>query len=91
MCVVTKEGVTKQDEIKYIDESPTGDSSGSGKTSPVTNDNKDTCADPENSLKELEQKDKMGNSPKDKYKSVTKETKKSTTNGKHKVGGRQRA
>ena len=84
VCVVTKEGVSKQDEIKYIDESPTGDSSGSGKTSPVTNDNKDICTDPENRLKELEQKDKMGNSPKDKEKSVTKETKKSTTNGKHK-------
>ena len=85
LCVVTKEGVTKQDEIKYIDESPTGDSSSCGNTSPVTNDNKDICTDPEYKLKEFEQKDKPGNSPKDKDKPVTKENKKTTTSGKHKV------
>ena len=85
VCVVTKEGVIKQDEIKYIDESPTGNGSGSGKTSPVTNDDKDIGADPEYKLKKLEQNEKMGNSPKgEDALPVTKEVK-TTTDGKCKV------
>ena len=86
VCVVTKEGVTKQDEIKYIDESPIGSSP--GKAPSVTNDNADADSEPKNKTKENEAKqNESGGSPdKDKHKSVSKEANETTSpNGKHKT------
>ena len=85
VCVVTKEGVTKQDEIKYIDESPVGSDT---KDPAVCRDSQEDIIvkdvgenKPDCKPKDTEQKYIFGKLAKDKDKPMSKEIKTPVSNG----------